>query len=415
VRISDLPVTTRAAEPHLDAIDDVVPAVVAEPATPAEVAMVLAWAAERRLSVVLQGAGTKRRWGRTPARIDLLVDMRRLNHLIDHRAGDLTVTVEAGMSLSALNAVLGSAGQHLPLDPACADRATIGGLLATNDSGPSRYRHGAPRDLIIGVQLATVDGKLTKAGGQVVKNVAGYDLSKLACGSFGTLAAIVSATFKVSPLPMASRTLAIDARDAARLARLTQAIGDSQLEPLAFEIYVRRSVSGLPDVTGCLLRFASVPAAVEAQAEEAAARALALGAVIDTIEGGGESALWRDHVLDAADSGSCVVRASWLPADVPALVGLIETLGADAGVELVGRAGVGAGQIRIAGDAARQARAIALLRQSPAVGNVVITSGSTELKGVVDVWGPAVNARMFQAVKRALDANDTLGAGRASW
>ena len=98
-------------------------------------------------------------------------------------------------------------GQWLPLDPPFADAATIGGILATNDSGPLRHRYGTPRDLIIGVQLATTDGVLAKAGGQVVKNVAGYDLSKLVAGSFGSLAAIVSATFKLSPLPAASKTM----------------------------------------------------------------------------------------------------------------------------------------------------------------------------------------------------------------
>ena len=90
--------------------------------------------------------------------------------------------------------------------PARADRATIGGIVATNDSGPRRHRYGTPRDLIIGIEMALADGRVAKAGGRVVKNVAGYDLSRLLCGSFGSLAVITSATFKLSPLPPASRT-----------------------------------------------------------------------------------------------------------------------------------------------------------------------------------------------------------------
>ena len=147
--------------------------------------------------------------------------------------GDLTVTVEAGALLGDLNRTLAAHGQWLPLDPFFGDRATIGGLLATNDSGPHRHRFGTPRDLVIGVRLATVDGRLAKAGGQVVKNVAGYDLSKLVSGSFGGLAAIVSATFKLSPAPPASGTVLIGPLDSGTVARIAAVMASSQLEPVA--------------------------------------------------------------------------------------------------------------------------------------------------------------------------------------
>ena len=117
--------------------------------------------------------------------------------------------------------------------------ATIGGILATNDSGPLRHRYGAPRDLVLGVQLATTDGVLSKAGGQVVKNVAGYDLSKLVAGSFGSLAAIISATFKLSPIPEASKTMRVAVADEPSLAQAVRTVMASQLEPIAFEVHVR--------------------------------------------------------------------------------------------------------------------------------------------------------------------------------
>src|SRR5213076_253612 len=186
----------------------------------------------------IRGAGTKSDWGRDGARADAILDMRSLNRVLAHEAGDMTATLEAGAALADVNRALAEHRQWLPLDPPFAERATIGGVLATNDSGPLRHRYGTPRDLVIGIQLATTDGVLSKAGGQVVKNVAGYDLSKLLAGSFGSLAAIVSATFKLSPLPEASRTLVAAARDAEELGHFVGAVMASQLEPIAFEIHV---------------------------------------------------------------------------------------------------------------------------------------------------------------------------------
>src|SRR6185436_4129927 len=198
--------------------------VLIRPSSAAEVAAALQRASEARQSIVIRGAGTKGDWGRTAGRIDAVLDMRRMNRILAHEHGDMTATIEAGASLREVNEALAVHGQMLPLDPPFADRATIGGLLATNDSGPLRHRYGTPRDLVIGIQLATTDGILSKAGGQVVKNVAGYDLGKLVTGSFGSLAAIVSATFKLSPLPAASKTLWLDVPDAAALARVVRIV-----------------------------------------------------------------------------------------------------------------------------------------------------------------------------------------------
>src|SRR5437899_2460171 len=214
--------------------------VLIEPDTAAAVADALRRASEAKTSIVIRGAGTKDGWGRPPSRIDAILDMRRLNRILAHEHGDMTATIEAGASLRDVNAALAVHGQTLPLDPPHADRATIGGLLATNDSGPLRHRYGTPRDLVIGIQLATTDGVLSKAGGRVVKNVAGYDLSKLVTGSFGRLAAILSATFKLAPLPRASKTLRVEAPDAAGLGQMVRTVMASQLGPIAFATQIRR-------------------------------------------------------------------------------------------------------------------------------------------------------------------------------
>src|SRR4029077_3324687 len=161
------------------------------PSTAEEVADALREAAAARQTIQIRGAGSKINWGRSSRDVDVVLDISRLRRNSDPAHGDMTATVEAGATLRDVNRTLAQHGQWLPLDPPVADAATIGGILATNDSGPLRHRFGTPRDLVIGIRLATTDGMLSKAGGQVVKNVAGYDLGKLMTGSFGAFAAIV--------------------------------------------------------------------------------------------------------------------------------------------------------------------------------------------------------------------------------
>ncbi|SVB64557.1 uncharacterized protein METZ01_LOCUS217411, partial [marine metagenome] len=183
------------------AVAGVTPLVVVCPEDAVGVSKTLRLARDRRLAVVPTGAGTKLEWGASPPRIDLLLSLCRLDAVVAHRHGDLTATVQAGASLKSVNSLLRRQTQWLPLDTAHPDLATIGGIVATNDSGPRRHRYGAPRDLILGVTFARADGEVASAGGIVVKNVAGYDLSKLLTGSFGSLGVILEATFKLAPLP----------------------------------------------------------------------------------------------------------------------------------------------------------------------------------------------------------------------
>ena len=374
------------------------------PDTPAEMAEMLRRASEQKLSVVLRGAGTKLDWGRPPQRVDATLSTRGLYRLIAHQHGDLTATIEAGASLREVNVALSLHGQWLPLDPSFASEATIGGILATNDSGPLRHRYGTPRDLVIGTEVATADGVLAKSGGQVVKNVAGYDLSKLLAGSFGSLAAIVNATFKLSPLPVASRTVVAAGRDAEELARFVREVMASQLEPIAFEIHV-------PSFA-LMLRFASVPAAVSAQVRAAE---MMLGAA-KLFEGDAERAFWSQHNERVWTATGAIVRASWLPANVATAIGELKSCAAASRVieiEMLGRAAVGSGLIRINGEAKAQARAIEQLRRSAAFGNVVLRRGSTELKSLVDVWdGSAERQPLFASLKRAFDPQGILNPGR---
>ena len=246
-----------------DAIDGVVPKTVVEPSTAEEVGAMLELASRDSLSVVARGGGTKQSWGAPPRRVDMLISTSRLAAVVAHRHGDLTATVQAGAPLAAVNQQLAQHRQWIPLDPPFAERATIGGIVASNDSGPRRHRYGAPRDLIIGVEFARADGRLAKGGGIVVKNVAGYDLPRLMTGSFGSLSVIVTATFKLYPLTSASKTLLVDLKDPRDLGALTAAVLGSHLTPTAleFESHPLR----------LLIRFESIPAGVDQQASNASA------------------------------------------------------------------------------------------------------------------------------------------------
>jgi glycolate oxidase FAD binding subunit len=417
-----------------DRIDGVRPRLVVEPRTPEEVAALLAWASREQLTVVVRGGGTKLGWGRVPTPMDLLIGMRQLSRVTAHAHADLTATVEAGATLDELNTALGQHRQWLPLD-AAGDGSTIGGAIATNDAGPLRHRFGTPRDLLIGIQLATTDGRLVKAGGTVVKNVAGYDLGKLVSGSFGSLAAIVSATFKLLPVPAASQTLSARFADRDGIAAAVMQLTDSQLEPVAVELVGRAGPLG-PHRAGAmgwqarhanpqgsrhmsqesapyrlLVRFATSPAAAAAQVDQARA----LVASGEVITGDAEAALWRRYQGRAAASAGTVVRMAWLPAMLLQVLGLVENLGDSRGsIELVARAGVGTGLLRLDGSVDWQASTVARLRErTDMVRHVTIQDAPPEVKAQVDAWGPTLPAALvLSVIKRALDPAGILNANR---
>ncbi len=198
-----MPLTDRARF----AIDGAQPQEVVFATSFEQVSDTLRRAAEHKLAVAPVGLGAFLHLGGRPRRYDVALCLDRLNSLVDYQPTDMTVTVEAGMPVSQLQAVLGENGQWLPLDPPSPDRVTVGGLIATNLNGPARLSQGTVRDFLIGLRVVRPDGSVVKGGGRVVKNVAGYDVAKLYCGSFGTLGVIVEATFKIRPRPEAQAVL----------------------------------------------------------------------------------------------------------------------------------------------------------------------------------------------------------------
>ena len=182
------------------AIDGVTPMAVVVPDDRQQVAEVMRWASENGVTVFPRGGGTKLALGNLPDSVGLVLDMSHLNRVIDYQPGDLTVTVEAGITLDALQQELATARQFVPLESPIPGRATVGGVLSTASVGAMAHAYGPPRDWLIGIGVVGADGTETKSGGRVVKNVTGYDLNKLYTGSLGTLGVIVEASFKVSPL-----------------------------------------------------------------------------------------------------------------------------------------------------------------------------------------------------------------------
>lgn len=229
------PSNVRAAIPA-DATGDALPACVVAPATEAELAQCLAAAQRVGLHVLPRGGGTKSTWGDPPPAGGVVLSTRRLDQVIEHAAGDMTATVEAGCTVTAFQETLAKQGQRVALDPLWPDQATIGGVLATNDSGSLRHAFGSLRDLVLGVTVALPDGTLARSGGKVVKNVAGYDLPKLMTGAMGTLGVITRATFRLHPLPRATRTFAFAAPTPQDANRFTLAVQDSTLPVTGLQV-----------------------------------------------------------------------------------------------------------------------------------------------------------------------------------
>ena len=389
-----------------DAVDGVQPRLVAEPATAARLAATLGWAAEQGLTVRVRGGGTKQQWGAVARPVDLLLSTAKLDAVVAHRHGDLTATVEAGANLARVNAALARHAQRLPLDPPWPERATIGGIVATNDSGPARHHHGAPRDLIIGCSIVLADGREAKSGGIVVKNVAGYDLGRLLTGSFGSLAVITSATFKLAPVASSSRTVSIELGSLEDAGPLVALLADSPLTPSAVELEwppARLHV-----------RFESVEAAVTQQAAEIVRLAGDSGRA-DTVMDDAESRLWAAYAGGWGEPGTLVKLATRPTALVSTLARLRDDCERD-GIEMsaAGRAALGVVDVRLEGPPQAQARVIERLRkQLPAgEGSAVVRRADPDLRRQVDPWGRIGDALpIMRAIKARFDPEGRLNPG----
>jgi len=299
------------------------------PATREELASALAAAAEAGTPVRFRGGGTKLGWPPPAPAGTLELSTAGLTEIVEHNAGDLTAVLGAGVPLAEAQALFAKEGQRLALDPPDGG-ATIGGVVASGDTGPLRGRYGGPRDLVVGMRVALSDGTLAKSGGKVIKNVAGYDIAKLFAGSFGSLGAIVEVSVRLHPVAPATATALGEASDPGELARGAAAIGQSPLEHHGIDVRWRGGRGAV------LARFAG--AAPRPQAE-AALRLLQDEGLASEIVDEDES-LWDQQ--RAAQRGPLVVKVSSLPTRLPSLLRAVDELGGS----LAGRAALGLSWVR---------------------------------------------------------------------
>ncbi|WP_119729441.1 FAD-binding oxidoreductase [Thermomonospora amylolytica] len=369
----------------------VVPSVVAAPRTVEEASAVMRVAAERDLAVVPRGNETRLDWGMPPTRCDLLVDTARLDRVIEHAAGDLVVKVEAGLTLERLAEVLAARGQRLALDRPLPG-STVGGTLATAAGGPLRLLYGAARDLLIGVTMIRADGQIAKAGGKVVKNVAGYDLGKLLTGSFGTLGLIVEAAFRLHPLPQARAYVTGRVENAERAGQAVRNVLHSHHVAAAIEIDM---TAGGPVTVGVLVE--GVPEGVAARAE----------AVAGLIGPGAEIADAPPGWWGAYPDGSTLVEVTAPPTALPRIA---DALGAVPGARLRGSAGLGG--LHVGLDTTDPAPVKALLDALRAVSTAVVRYAPQAVRDEVDLWGPVPALTLMRRVKDQFDPGHRLSPGR---
>jgi glycolate oxidase FAD binding subunit len=414
-----------------DSVGGVIPACVAAPGTLDQAAGVLQAAAGMDIAVVPRGSGRTISWGLPPTRCDVIADLTRMNQILEYAAGDLVVRAEAGVTLGQLTEVLAEKGQRLALDGP--PTATVGGVVARNAAGPLRLRYGLPRDLLIGITIVRADGHVAKAGGKVVKNVAGYDVGKLYAGSHGTLGLIATATFRLHPLPELSAYVTEEYHDSAPAAEAVLAAAASPLQPSAVEL--DRPQAGGPIRVATLLE--GTPSGVSARAER-----------VRTVLGrGAQTTLlapdWWGRIGETAPgtaggvAGGTLVRVAFWAAELRQVLDAIDAVAADTGVRpaVGGAAGAGVLYALLPGDqdpeqvamfvrALRAATGHGATRHGAtgqgggqdastlARGSVVVLTAPAAVRERVDLWGPVPSLALMRAVKQQFDPGNLMAPGR---
>jgi glycolate dehydrogenase FAD-binding subunit len=439
-RLADLVGTENVAcEPAALAeyrVDGITPTAVLRPGSAAEIPGILRFAAAERLAVIATGGRTKLGVGMPPERYDLALDLGRMNRVLAYDPGDLTLGVEPGLRFAELSARLAAERQFLPLAPAFADRATLGGITGAGADSPLRHGYGRARDYLLGMEFVTGGGVAAKSGGRVVKNVTGYDLHKLLVGSLGTLAVITRINFRTFPLPSEQRAFVASFEDAAGALAICDELARSQLQP--------RLVEAANPATGRLFAAASarVPeeswavaidvggqaALVERHAREIERMASKAHATeFYSLEGGAREALLgaiREfaRIVQEAFPRVAIFRIAALPTAMPGLVGQIGTMAERQGLQaaiLVRAAGVIYTALpppaEESGEGGRMEAACRELMEASlrAGAKPMIERCPVEVKRAVNVWPPSGDElEIARRLKKAFDPQGVLAPGR---
>ena len=392
-----------------DSINDIL-LPIGMPTITAELAELVTIAHRDKSPLIVAGNSSKLDWGGIVSGAKSIVSTQKLDRLIAHAIGDLTVTVEAGMKFARLQEILATAGQFLPLDPAYPDRATIGGIIATADTGSLRHRYGGVRDLLLGISFVRADGKIAKAGGRVVKNVAGYDMMKLFTGSYGTLGILTEVTFRVYPLPANSGTVILTG-SIEGLAKVAKILLASTLTPIAVDVlstaFSRHlEISNTPSLA---VKFATIPESIAQQSEQLLSIAKGLG-----LKGGS----WQGEQAEQLWSG--IQTGIWGDRPIGCKLGIRSTAAVET-IEWIDRLtdstakGVVHLSSGIGACAINDSNHIAPLRShcEASGGFLSVLQAPEDVKQKIDVWGYRGNSiPLMREIKQQFDPCDLLNPGR---
>jgi glycolate oxidase FAD binding subunit len=352
--------------------------------------------------LLIAGSGSKLAWGQPVKNPHMLISTQKLDRLIDHAIGDLTVTVEAGISFQHLQAQLATANQFLPLDPLFPDRATIGGIIATADTGSLRQRYGGVRDLLLGIHWVRPDGQVAKAGGRVVKNVAGYDLMKLFTGSYGTLGILQQVTLRVYPIPPDQGGVWVTGPPE-MLKDLAAKLGQMTLTPTALDLISATLAQKLDlgNQVGMLARFQTIPASIQAQSDRLITLAQSLGAETTKLDAERTATIWNH--LRSACLQPILVKVGM------ATTNAVEIL---AGLPGPGVVHLGSG-IGLMGLASPEQIAPLRSQCEAAGGYLSVLLAPSTVKQTIDVWGqrPATK-QLDRQLRQQFDPKATFNPGK---
>ena len=395
-------------------IDGLTPSAVVLPASVGEIQDILRFAAAQHLSVIPAGSGSKLGCGNPPEKVDIVLAMPRINEVVEYEPADLTVTVEAGIQLTALQEKLAENGQFLPLNPPYASRCTLGGIVAANAGGPLRLRYGTARNLVLGLRVVHASGTVVKSGGKVVKNVAGYDINKLYIGSFGTLGILTEMTLKLSPIPVRQALLTAQFQDIQAAAKTGLSVVGSQTLPDCVNLLVNSEYPGPTLVAG----FGGDAETVTWQLEQAR-RIMELNGAVGVKEIEGEPFQQLNNAIQAFaetknDSRIVIVKVNLKRTDVAEFAEFAENVPTKP-ADIMALLGSGVLYLKME-QVEGLAETLAQLRKRAvdARGSLIIESAPPELKQQFDVWGPVPpRARnLMQQVKARFDEGNLLNPGR---
>ena len=417
-------------------VDGLHPAMVVEPASREEIAAIIRLAREHKLKLMPVGGGTRLGIGAIPEGVEVAVSLARLNRVVNYEPADLTVSVEAGVRLADFERQLAADRLFLPLDPPYAREGTIGGILATNATGPKRFAYGGPRDFTLGMVYVTGEGMIAKTGGRVVKNVAGYDLAKLLIGSYGTLGIITDIHFKLFPLPRESRTVIAQFREIEHAFAMRRAILRSALQPSAVDLIdgqAARILGRSPQLSSShyslLASVGGVEPVIDRSARELAQMAESSQAVsLTSVTGQEETVLWERiqefvAALRAEAPGLTMIKASLPLAQLGPFVRRAEEIATrfEFPSATVARAASGIAYFSLlAGEPSEkvterlaQAATEIIHAGTSLGGRITLLWCPPAVKGDVNVWGPlGDDLALMRKLKATFDPDRVLNPGR---